>query len=38
MDRRRRCRLLFAVLAVGILASAVVAIGLFYISQVRPRF
>ena len=36
MTRRRR-RLVFAVLAVGIMASTLVAIVLFYISQAIPR-
>lgn len=34
---QRRRTLVFVVLAVGILTSALVAIALFYLSQARPR-
>jgi hypothetical protein len=38
MDRRRRTKLVFAVLAVGIVTSVLVAVGLVYLGQMRPRF
>lgn len=37
MDRRRRAKLVFAVLAVGIVMSALVAIALIYMGQAHPR-
>jgi hypothetical protein len=38
MTTRRRRKLVFGVLAVGIIASTLVAIALYYISQARPHF
>lgn len=38
LTTRRHRKLVFGVLAVGIVASALVAIALFYMSQARPRF
>jgi hypothetical protein len=38
MDRRRRTKLVFAVLAVGIVMSVLVAVGLVYMGQMHPRF
>jgi len=38
MDRRRRTKLVFAVLAVGIVMSLLVAVGLVYMGQTHPRF
>jgi hypothetical protein len=36
--RRRRTQLVFAVLAVGLIMSALVAAGLIYLGQTHPRF
>jgi hypothetical protein len=38
MTTQRRRKLVFGVLAVGIIASALVAIALFYMSQAISRF
>jgi len=38
MDRRRRVKLVIAVLAVGIVMSALVAVALIYMGQTHPRF
>ena len=38
MDRRRSAKLVFAVLAVGIVMSALVAVALIYMGQMHPRF
>jgi hypothetical protein len=38
MDRRRRTKLVFGVLAVGIVMSVLVAVGLVYLGQTHPRF
>jgi len=38
MDRRRRTKLVFAVLAVGIVMSLLVAVGLVYMGETHPRF
>ena len=38
MDRRRRTKLVFGVLAVGIVMSVLVAVGLVYMGQMHPRF
>ena len=38
MDRRRRTKLVFGVLAVGIVMSLIVAVGLVYLGQMHPRF
>jgi hypothetical protein len=35
---RRRIKIVFAVLAVGIVMSALVAVGLVYLGQMHPRF
>ena len=37
-ERRRRRKLVFAVLAVGIVMSALVAVALIYMAQTHPRF
>ena len=37
IERRRRAQLVFAVLAVGIVMSALVAVALIYMGQVHPR-
>jgi len=37
MDRRRRVKLVFGVLAVAIVMSALVAVGLIYMGQMHPR-
>jgi hypothetical protein len=37
MDRRRRTRLVFAVIAVGIVMSVLVPVGLVYMGQTPPR-
>jgi hypothetical protein len=37
MDRRRRVKLVFGVLAVGIIMSVLVAFGLVYLGQAHPR-
>ncbi len=38
LTTQRRRKVVFGVLAVGILASVLVAIALFYMSQAIPRF
>jgi hypothetical protein len=38
IDRRRRTKVVFGVLAVGIVMSVLVAVGLVYIGQMHPRF
>lgn len=38
MDRRRRTKVVFAVLAVGIVMSVLVALVLVYMGQRHPRF
>jgi hypothetical protein len=38
MDRRRRTKLVFGVLAVGIVMSVLLAVGLVYLGQMHPRF
>jgi hypothetical protein len=38
IERRRRIKLVFAVLAVGIVMSVLVAVGLVYFGQAHPRF
>lgn len=38
MLRRRTTKLVFAVLAVGIIMSALVALALVYMGQTRPHF
>ncbi len=38
IGRRRKTRVLFAVLAVGIVVSVLVALGLVYLGQAQPRF
>ncbi len=38
MDRRRSVKLVLAVLAVGIVMSALVAVALIYMGQTHPRF
>ena len=38
MDRRRSAKLVLAVLAVGIVMSALVAVALIYLGQTHPRF
>ena len=38
LTTRRRRKLVFGVFAVGIIASALVAVALFYMSQARPHF
>jgi hypothetical protein len=38
IERRRRSKVVFAVLAVGIFMSVLVAAGLVYMGQMRPRF
>jgi len=38
LETRRKRKLVFGVLVVGILASALVAIALFYMSKSLPRF
>ncbi len=38
MDRRRSAKLVLAVLAVGIVMSALVAVALIYMGQTHPRF
>jgi hypothetical protein len=38
MDRRRRTKLVFGVLAGGIVRSVLVAVGLVYMGQTHPRF
>ena len=37
MTTRRRRKLVFGVVAVGIIASALLAIALYYMNQVRPH-
>ena len=37
IDRRRRTKVVFAVLAVGIVMSVLVAVGLAYMGQMHPR-
>ena len=37
MDRRRSAKLVLAVLAVGIVMSALVAVALIYMGQMHPR-
>jgi hypothetical protein len=37
IDTRRRVKLVFGVLAVGIVMSALVAIALIYMGQMHPR-
>ena len=37
IDRRRRTKLVFGVLAVGIVMSVLVAVGLVYLGQTYPR-
>jgi hypothetical protein len=37
-ERRKRTKLVFAVLAVGVVVSALVGVGLFYLGQMRPPF
>jgi hypothetical protein len=37
-DRRRRAKIVFGVLAVGIVMSVLVAVGLVYLGQMHPRF
>jgi nitrate reductase NapE component len=37
LQRRKRAKLVFAVLAVGIFVSALVAVGLVYMGQMHPR-
>ena len=36
-ERRRRVKLVFAVLAVGILMSVLLAVGLVYMGKMHPR-
>jgi hypothetical protein len=36
LERRRRAKLVFAVLAFGLVVSALVAVGLVYMGQMRP--
>ena len=38
IDRRRRAKIVFGVLAVGIVMSVLVAVGLVYMGQMHPRF
>jgi hypothetical protein len=38
IERRRRAKLVFAVMAVGIVMSVLVAVGLVYLGQMHPRF
>jgi 1,2-phenylacetyl-CoA epoxidase PaaB subunit len=38
LERRRRAKLVWAVLAVSIVASALVAVGLVYMEQMHARF
>jgi len=38
IERRRGTEVMFAVLAVGIVVSVLVAIGLVYMGQMHPRF
>jgi hypothetical protein len=38
IERRRRTEVMFTVLAVGIVVSVLVAIGLVYMGQMHPRF
>ena len=38
VEKRRRRRVLVAVLAVGIVMSTLVALALIYLGQVQPRF
>jgi hypothetical protein len=38
METRRRAKLVVAVLAVGIVMSALVAVALIYMGQAHPRF
>ncbi len=38
MDRRRSVKLVLAVLAVGIVMSALVVVALIYMGQTYPRF
>ena len=37
-ERRKRIKLVFAVLAVGIVMSVIVAFGLIYMGQAHPHF
>jgi hypothetical protein len=37
IDRRRRAKFVFGVLAVGIVMSVLVAVGLVYLGQMHPR-
>jgi hypothetical protein len=37
MNRRKRAKVVIAVLAVGIVVSVLLAVGLVYMGQVRPR-
>jgi hypothetical protein len=37
IERRRRAKVVFGVLAVGIVMSALVAIALIYMGQMHPR-
>jgi len=37
IERRRRAKLVFAVLAVGMVMSALVAVTLIYMGQMHPR-
>jgi hypothetical protein len=37
MDRRKNTKLIFAVLAVGIVMSALVAVLIIYMGQMHPR-
>jgi hypothetical protein len=37
-ERRRRAKLVFAVLAVGAVVSVLLAVGLFYMGKMHPRF
>ena len=37
-DRRRKTKIVIGVLTVGILMSLVVALGIIYLGQGRPRF
>jgi hypothetical protein len=38
IERRRRTKVVCAVLAVGIVMSVLVAVGLVYVGQMHPRF
>ena len=38
IDNRRRIKVVFGVLAVGVIMSILVAVGLVYLGQMHPRF